>query len=250
MKRTLCMMLSLLLALLAASVAVSATDYTAFDIRFEEKEGEKVNATKLTIMAAVNDGSLTDRTADFTLEGVSWFRYLPQPEAGKTAEDYDYVDEDLKIYGILCTDDDVFDHAKYAYFLRIDRLYAKEEDSFTRQVKINGVDVDDVPGLCFNTGNEFFIKTVTNGKHGAADEPDEDGTTAGNAGTGAPEDPTAEKKKCPVCGICPVQPLGICLFIWLAILLVVILAVVLLVLKKKKDGEKKDDADKSDPNKK
>lgn len=53
------------------------------------------------------------------------------------------------------------------------------------------------------------------------------------ADPGAPDEPRA---KCPLCGFCP-RPLGLCIFIWLAIL-VVIFVIVILILKKKKGGKK------------
>lgn len=49
----------------------------------------------------------------------------------------------------------------------------------------------------------------------------------------------AEKPKCKVCGICPIQPLGICLFIWLAIILVVIVVVIIIASKSGKDEKQK-----------
>lgn len=225
MKKIICFALILFTVLSLASVCVSAVDYTAFDIVFEEKEGEKVNGTVIRIYASVDDGELTDRTDRFTMEDVEWFRYLPKPEAGKTADDYDYVDEELAIYGMLCSDDDVFDHDQYSYFLRIGRLYAEEEDSFTRNVRINGTDVEEMNGICYNTGSEFYIKTVTNGMGGSGS-----GDTEGSA------------SKCSVCGICPIQPLGICLFIWIAVILIVVILILILVSKKKKkdDSKKKD----------
>lgn len=242
MKKTLAFLLLLLTLINLLCVTAAATWYTGFDVRFEEKDGEKVNATKLTIMASVEDGAMIDRTNDFTLEGVEWFKYVSEPESGKTVEDYDYVDEDLHIYGMLCTDDDVFDHEHYSYFLRIARLYAEEEDTFDRNVKINGVDVEEMNGICYNTGSEFYIKTVTNGSHGAPDVEEE--TTLPEADTSvepATETPGTEKKKCGVCGICPFQPLGICLFIWLAIILVilVIAIIVMIVVRKMRKDENK-----------
>lgn len=54
------------------------------------------------------------------------------------------------------------------------------------------------------------------------------------AGVTEPEDPAPQKTKCKVCGICPFQPLGICLFIWLAIILAVVIAVIIIASKAKK----------------
>ncbi len=244
MKKICSLVFALILLLTFASVTAFAADYTGFDIVFEEKDGEKVNATALRIFASVGEGELTDRTGDFTLEGVEWFRYVSEPADGKTADDYDYVDEELGIYGILCTDSDVFDHENYSYFLRIARLYAKEEDSFDRNVRINGVDVEEMNGICFNTGNEFFIKTITNGMGGPSGE----GDVAEGSGhpDGKSEDDDPAKKKCRVCGICPFQPLGICLFIWIAIILIVVILIVVLVSKKKKDEDEKKDEKQSE----
>ncbi len=54
---------------------------------------------------------------------------------------------------------------------------------------------------------------------------------------GTLENSGAEETKCKVCGICPVQPLGICLFIWIAIIIVVIIVIVVIA---KKSNKKKD----------
>ena len=231
MKKALCFILTLILLSGFAVFTASATDYSAFDLVFEEKEGEKVNETKLTVFAAINDGALSDRTSDFTLEGVTWFKYVSSPEDGI---EYDYVDEELKIYGLLCGNGDVFEHDRYSYFLKIDRLYAKEEDSFQRNVKINGVDVEEMNGICYNTGSEFFIKTVTNGNGGSSGEGDLT-DAAGDPGKTGEKDDTAEKNKCKVCGICPFQPLGVCLFIWIAVILIVLVLIIVLVKKKNKN---------------
>ena len=56
---------------------------------------------------------------------------------------------------------------------------------------------------------------------------------------------TAVKNKCKVCGICPFQPLGICLFIWLAIILIAVIIVVVLICKDKKKNNEKEEKRKS-----
>ncbi len=68
-----------------------------------------------------------------------------------------------------------------------------------------------------------------------------DDTTNPGTISGDPTDSgTTEKAKCKVCGICPIQPLGICLFIWIAIILVIVLVIVIVVVvaNKKKDKKK------------
>ena len=230
--------MTLVMALGVLSLVSFAKDYTAFNIVFEEKEGEKVNETEVKIFASVDGGELVDRTEEFTVEDKVWFKYISAPADGKTADDYDYVDEELKIYGMLCSDEDVFEHDNFKYFLRIARLYAQEEDSFTRDVKINGVDIDELNGSCYNTGSEFYIKTITNGMGGISGEGDVTDVTG--EPQGEPGDSEQTKEKCKVCGICPVQPLGICLFIWIAIILVVVIVVVIIAAKsRKKDKEDK-----------
>lgn len=63
---------------------------------------------------------------------------------------------------------------------------------------------------------------------------------------------TTSKSQCRLCGICPVQPLGICLFVWIgaAAVLAGTLAFVLIRNRKKKkevpgleDGDNEDDED-------
>ena len=44
----------------------------------------------------------------------------------------------------------------------------------------------------------------------------------------------AKKDKCPICGFCP-QPLGLCIFIWIAIIIVVVVVVIIVVKKSKGD---------------
>ncbi len=243
MKKIIYFLLISILVFSLLPIHAFAAEYTEFNIVFEEKAGEKVNATTITVFAAVDGSELTDRTADFTMEDVAWFKYITEPEDGKTADDYDYVDEELKIYGMLCGDEDVFEPENYQYFLRIARLYAQEEDSFDRNVKINGVDIEEMNGSCYNTGSEFYIKTVTNGQGGGNAEEEEPVETV-TEDEPQPETPSEtkvekpEKKKCKVCGICPVQPLGICLFIWIAIALILI--IVLIIVIKKTVGKKND----------
>ena len=66
------------------------------------------------------------------------------------------------------------------------------------------------------------------------------GTTSVTDGSGDPdENTTPEKKECWLCHFCP-QPLGLCIFIWLAILIVIIvIIVIIIVVAKKKKKENK-----------
>jgi len=70
---------------------------------------------------------------------------------------------------------------------------------------------------------------------------EEPGQNDTNAPGGSLNDNTPpEKSKCKVCGICPFQPLGICLFIWLAIILIVVVVVIILISKCKKKNKNKE----------
>lgn len=53
------------------------------------------------------------------------------------------------------------------------------------------------------------------------------------------KDAEREANKCKLCGICPIHPFGVCMFIWLAVILLVVLAVVynILAVRKKKQRE-------------
>ena len=67
----------------------------------------------------------------------------------------------------------------------------------------------------------------------------------GQSGTNTPgekpdDNTPTEKSKCKVCGICPFQPLGICLFIWLAIILIVVIVILILIGKGKKKNKNKE----------
>ena len=67
------------------------------------------------------------------------------------------------------------------------------------------------------------------------------GTTSVTDGSGDPDENTnPEKKECWLCHFCP-QPLGLCIFIWLAILIVIIVIIVIIIVvakKKKKEDNK------------
>lgn len=72
------------------------------------------------------------------------------------------------------------------------------------------------------------------------EKPDQNGRNTQNTQEGKLEEEPAEKIKCKVCGICPFQPLGICLFIWLAAILIVVIVIFVFIAKgKKKNNEKK-----------
>lgn len=50
---------------------------------------------------------------------------------------------------------------------------------------------------------------------------------------------------CKLCGICPVQPLGVCLFVWIGIAAVLVIAILLLVIRKSKQKKAQKPAKKS-----
>lgn len=54
-----------------------------------------------------------------------------------------------------------------------------------------------------------------------------------------------EHPSCRLCGICPIQPLGICLFVWIGIAAVIVIAVILLCIRSAKKKKAKKSAKKS-----
>ena len=53
------------------------------------------------------------------------------------------------------------------------------------------------------------------------------------------QDNTAENSECSLCGICPFQPLGICMFVWLGIMLLLIILIIIAVKKSKSKKKKR-----------
>jgi len=82
-------------------------------------------------------------------------------------------------------------------------------------------------------GSQEMSKTIE-AVPSEAEVSDEDGTVS----KAEPKKGEDEKAKCSVCGICPVQPLGICLFIWIAIIVVIIVIVIVVTAVKKKKNKK------------
>ena len=230
----------ILILMILMPFTVFAKEYNEFDIRFEQILGENVNNTEIKVFAKVGEeNEFKDYTQEMTFENVRWYKYKTSIEEGKTLEDYDYTDEELNVYGYLASDEDVFEE-EYNYFLIISRLYATEEDSFSRNVKINGIDVDELNGSCYNTGNEFYIKTITNGTSNVNDieEPEiiennqEDIVLID-------ENETEEEKTCMFgCSLCCTTFLGLSLCIWIliAILLILLIIIICVAKSKKKKG--------------
>ncbi len=69
--------------------------------------------------------------------------------------------------------------------------------------------------------------------------PDDTPTPTEHPAFGRAEKEKKEEKKCSLCGFCP-QPLGLCIFIWIAIIVVVAVVVVIIIVKtrKKDNGQK------------
>lgn len=215
--------LLILVLLLIPFINVYAKEYHQFDIRFEEEIGTNVKNNEIKIFASADDNlELIDRTSEFTMEDVQWFKYYSEIEDGKTKDDYDYVDESSDIYAYAVTDDDVFEE-NYKYFLYIPRLYANEEDSFHRNISINGKDIEEIHGICYNKGNEFLIKTVAP----TFDKIQLDDT------------PEVEEKTCMLgCSLCCTMFLGISICIWIIIAIILLLIIILIICIKSKNKKR------------
>ena len=55
-------------------------------------------------------------------------------------------------------------------------------------------------------------------------------------GTAKPGEPGEPEKKCSLCGVCPIQPLGVCLFVWIGAVVLLAAAVVTIIAVRKKAG--------------
>lgn len=231
--------LFILVLLLIPFTNVYAKEYHQFDIRFEEEIGTNVKNNEIKIFASADDNlELIDRTSEFTMEDVQWFKYYSEIEDGKTKDDYDYVDESSDIYAYAVTDDDVFEE-NYKYFLYIPRLYANEEDSFHRNISINGKDIEEIHGICYNTGNEFLIKTVapTFDKIQLDDAPEVEENTLEDKETVL--DTTKEEKTCMLgCSLCCTMFLGISICIWIIIAIILLLIIILIICIKSKNKKR------------
>lgn len=225
-----------LVGMLFIPFSVFAKEYNEFDIRYEQKKYENVNNTEIKVYAMVDEEEkLNDHTEDFTMEDVKWYKYKSSIEDGKTIDDYDYTDEELNIYGYLVSDEDVFEE-DYGYFLIISRLYAKEEDSFTRNVKINGIDIDELNGSCYNTGNEFFIKTISNGSSAYHEKEEPEVIDSSDEETTVIEENKNETSKACMLGIslCCTTFLGLSFCIWILIAILLMLLIIICLAKTKK----------------
>lgn len=81
-------------------------------------------------------------------------------------------------------------------------------------------------------------------KFGITSASESDGTSSHSGSTNETDssntDTSGKKSKCRVCGICPFQPLGICLFIWIAIILAILIIAVIIIKKLRKKEDDKD----------
>ena len=75
----------------------------------------------------------------------------------------------------------------------------------------------------------FGTKEIDGRKESVAEKSNDASDEKTNEESAVKEESKSEKK-CSVCGICPVQPLGICLFIWIAIIVAVIIVVIVIIL--------------------
>ena len=77
-------------------------------------------------------------------------------------------------------------------------------------------------GTAIITGWSDFV-TVEGGQAGIAENDDPFGVKAEAKRVA---DAEREAKKCKLCGICPFHPFGICMFLWLAVILLIVLVIV------------------------
>ncbi len=231
--------------------------YTAIRFEAEFKPGGKVSDTKVRIFSTRDPErrNLTDRTNEFRvitgnatkLKNGMTIRFLHTVFQREDGVEYDYENESRGIYAVRMRDDEVFEEGE-TYGVFIGSLSAKDGSDLdiwsSNLILFNGVDCELAGGGYGNTGSDLMLYSYINRCGG--DEPTNNPTP-----TTKPEDsetvlpnrdnanPKKEKNGCKLCGICPVQPLGVCLFVWLAILLAAAAAVVIFRKKTKRKRKKR-----------
>lgn len=196
--------------------------YEKFDFVVEETEGAKVLDAKVAIFVSTseNKDKLTDKTEEFNIEGLKWKVRLKEDGAEMTDATEDTVFEDDKEYII-----EILISAKNGADINV---------WDTNNAMFNGVPVEKTGGECRNNGTQLMIRAKTGVSESDIDLTESENSTVPNGNLN--ESGTLSlSKRCKVCGICPVQPLGVCLFIWIAtVVAIIIIAAVVIIVKKKK----------------
>ncbi len=244
----------LISALLIASVFAPACFATGDDaieyinIDYVLEPGEKLSKTKFIISASLTSApeNILEMTENFTIEEIKWYKSVKPEELTDLDETDYYADEIARDNFRECAStEEVDEGAIYKIALSSIKasdgtpfnLYVPEERIMinnTPIIEIGGSDVLsdgsnlDVSFYCTVAGYVSFAQTTT--------EPETISETV--ITTTEPEVTEKVEEKCNLCGICPFQPMGVCLFIWIGVIvagLIVILLLVKSLLPKKED---------------
>lgn len=231
--------------------------YTFINVVIDYKPGVKVKDVDVRIFSTKDPErkNLTDRTDEFNVQtndaitvcGDMTIRFFKTVFEKEDGVEYAYENEDRGIYAVRMSEDDVFEEGgTYGFF--IGSLTAKDGsdlDTWSADViTFNGINCETAGGGYGNTGNDLMLYSYINNYKGTEEaDPTPTPTPSAKPKDDEEEDDDEDeedKDKCKLCGICPFQPLGICLFVWIAIIIVVAVAVVIIVKKLgKKDKEDK-----------
>lgn len=223
------------------------------NISYELQLGEPVIDTEIKISASKTSlpEEIVDMTDSFEIDEVIWCKVVAEPVEGLDESAYYEYKEGSSDYYLICTKDDVVDETT-TYKLILNDIKSKEGIVFNfiglDRIMINSTSFDMIGGDAQSDGSNLFLSFLTTNSGPVIKEivtqPAVTETipeTVIETTTAITEDDgeDAEKEKCSLCGICPFQPQGVCLFIWIGVIVAGIVVILILV----KSLLKKDDED-------
>ncbi len=229
--------------------------YTFINVVIDYKPGVKVKDVEVKIFSTRDPErkGLTDRTKEFnvnspdgdTVCGDMTMKFYKTSYTKEEGVEYAYENENLGIYAVRMSPEDTFEEGGI-YGFYIGSLTAKDGSDLdtwgSDVITFNGIDCEKAGGGYGNTGNDLLLYSYINSLGEVEVPAQEEVPTSAPTPTPSVEeeisDTLPQEDKCKVCGICPIQPLGICLFIWIAIIIVIIVVVVIIILRKKKNDDK------------
>lgn len=219
------------------------------NISYELQLEEPVIDTEISISASKTSQpeEIVDMTDSFEISEVIWCKVITEPVEDLSENAYYEYEEGASEYYLICTKDDIVDETT-TYKLVLKDIKSKEGIAYNfiglDRIMINANSFDTIGGEAQSDGSNLFLSFNTT-KSGPVlkeiiTEPAVTETIPETIiETTEPiiEEPVVEK--CSLCGVCPFQPQGVCLFIWIGVMVAGIVVILILV----KSLIKKDDED-------
>lgn len=242
---------ALLIVSVLAPVCFAAGDDAIeyININYTLEPGEKLSKTEFAIFVSLTSApeNILEMTENFTIEEIKWYKSVKSEELeGLDETDY-YADEVAHENFMECSSTEEVDEGAI-YKIELSSIKAVDETPFNlvvpeERVMINGTPVIEIGGSdVLSDGSNLdvsFYCTVAGYMSFAQPTTEPETIPETVITTTAPQViEEKEEEKCNLCGICPFQPLGVCLFIWIGVIiagLIVILLLVKSLLPKKED---------------